>query len=515
MSGKDNPDSLDNSLNGEFPLQDKDDELNMSTSSSISDSEEKEKKVRTESPSSPRIPPAFMVAASPPKFLSFEQLMEAANGVKNMALAHEIAVNTDFKLESFQPPDDSIEKKVKDTVRRAFWDAFQAKLDEDPPDFSHALVLIEEVKENIMMLLLPQHVRFRAQITEVLDIDLIRQKLENDAFDIYYYSNYIIGVMEKLCAPVRDEQVAKLKTIKEIVPLFKAIFEVLDLMKMDMANFTIQQIRPYCQQQSVEYERKKFLDFLKSQQEAGIDGLEFTKAWLKRSHDKITDVNAVEEAMALPLATPAAIMNEAYIELLNWDDKNVIPETLVMDHARLLEQREAAHRLALISSVLMVTYGSVGASISGVQSLKDKMKSEICTLLEGVPESDLSNVMSNVGEHVNKLVNEFLSSHGFQARDETQQKLLVGQIKEMQSKDNRVYKLLLKRLLDFLRQIISSQHKEPLKVPPGFSAVESELSQLCGKFLRLISYNRSVFGSFYTDIINTLLKKHMADLSPR
>lgn len=72
-----------------------------------------------------------------------------------------------------------------------------------------------------MMLLLPQHVRFRAQICEVLDIDLIRQKLENDAFDIYYYSNYIIGVMEKLCAPVRDDQVAKLKTIKEVVPLFK------------------------------------------------------------------------------------------------------------------------------------------------------------------------------------------------------------------------------------------------------------------------------------------------------
>lgn len=45
-----------------------------------------------------------------------------------------------------------------------------------------------------------------------------------------------------------------------------------------------------------------------------------------------------------------------------------------------------------------------------------------------------------------------------------------------------------KRLLDFLRQIISSQHKEPLKVPPGFSAVERELSQLCGRFLRLIDH---------------------------
>ena len=41
---------------------------------------------------------------------------------------------------------------------------------------------------------------------------------------------------------------------------------MLDLMKMDMANFTIQQIRPYLQQQSVEYERKKFNEFLKTQQ---------------------------------------------------------------------------------------------------------------------------------------------------------------------------------------------------------------------------------------------------------
>lgn len=62
MSDKESPDSLDNSLNGEFPLQEKDDgELNMSVGSSVSDSET-EKKVRTESPSSPRIPPAFMVA---------------------------------------------------------------------------------------------------------------------------------------------------------------------------------------------------------------------------------------------------------------------------------------------------------------------------------------------------------------------------------------------------------------------------------------------------------------------
>lgn len=34
---------------------------------------------------------------------------------------------------------------------------------------------------------------------------------------------------------------------------------------MDMANFTIQQIRPYLQQQSMEYEKAKFEEFLKTQ----------------------------------------------------------------------------------------------------------------------------------------------------------------------------------------------------------------------------------------------------------
>ena len=55
-----------------------------------------------------------------------------------------------------------------------------------------------------------------------------------------------------------------------------------------------------------------------------------------------------------------------------------------MDHARFLELRDQTWQLTLVTSVLLVTYNTVGAPISGVQALKEKMKSEICTLLEGV-----------------------------------------------------------------------------------------------------------------------------------
>ena len=56
------------------------------------------------------------VAASPPKFMSLEEVMKAAKGVSNMVLAHEIAVDKNFKLEKFEPPDNSVEKQVGSLV---------------------------------------------------------------------------------------------------------------------------------------------------------------------------------------------------------------------------------------------------------------------------------------------------------------------------------------------------------------------------------------------------------------
>jgi hypothetical protein len=43
--------------------------------------------------------------ASPPKFVSLEEIMKAANGVNKMALAHEIAVDKDFILKKVELAD--------------------------------------------------------------------------------------------------------------------------------------------------------------------------------------------------------------------------------------------------------------------------------------------------------------------------------------------------------------------------------------------------------------------------
>lgn len=64
--------------------------------------------------------------------------------------------------------------------------------------------------------------RMRTQIMEVLDMDLIRQQAENEAVDIQRLASYIITTMGKMCAPVRDGEIRKLReSTDNIVTLFK------------------------------------------------------------------------------------------------------------------------------------------------------------------------------------------------------------------------------------------------------------------------------------------------------
>ena len=41
----------------------------------------------------------------------------------------------------------SLEKLVRDTVHRAYWDVLASELHADPPIYGHAIKLLEEIKE--------------------------------------------------------------------------------------------------------------------------------------------------------------------------------------------------------------------------------------------------------------------------------------------------------------------------------------------------------------------------------
>lgn len=98
--------------------------------------------------------------------MSLDEIINAANGMTNMALAHEIAVDKNFKLDAAvlennldegeeaegEADDDvaktkKLQKKVKEIMHNAFWNLLKQQLNEDPPNYSQALVLLREIRE--------------------------------------------------------------------------------------------------------------------------------------------------------------------------------------------------------------------------------------------------------------------------------------------------------------------------------------------------------------------------------
>lgn len=57
-----------------------------------------------------------------------------------------------------------------------------------------------------------------------------------------------------------------------------------------------------------------------------------------------------------------------------------------MDQGRYTDVGDKVHSLTLLSSILLVTYSTVGAPIAGVQQLKEKLKSEIMVILDGTEQ---------------------------------------------------------------------------------------------------------------------------------
>ncbi|XP_066219694.1 T-complex protein 11-like protein 1 isoform X1 [Saccopteryx leptura] len=452
--------------------------------------------------------------SSPPRFVTVEELLETTKGVTKMVLAHEIVVNRDFRIKPVELPENSLKKTVKEIVHKAFWDCLSVQLSEDPPTYDHAIKLVGEIKETLLSFLLPGHTRLRNQITEVLDLDLIKQEAENRALDISKLAEFIVGMMGTLCAPVRDEEVRKLKDIKEIVPLFRAIFSVLDLMKMDMANFAVSSIRPHLMQQSVEYERKMFQAFL----EKHPNSLDFVTQWLEEAADDLMNQkykNALPAGGGAtgsgdsPMLNPVAVQNYAYLKLLKWDHlQRPFPETVLMDQSRFQELQLQLDQLTILGAVLLITFSMAASGVSSQASFAEKLKMIVQILLTDMhlPSFHLKDALTAIGEKVCLEVSSRLSLCGFAPFTMDKETVLKGQIQAVASPDDPVRRIMGSRILTFLETYLASGHQKPLPtVPGGLGPVQKELEEVAVKFVRLVNYNKMVFSPYYDAILSKVL----------
>jgi len=430
--------------------------------------------------------------------MSLSELMDASKGLKgltNMALAHEIAVDKNFTLTKIQP-ENEMEKQIKEIMQKAFWDLLKEQLESDPPVFTQALTLFTEIKAMLYSILLPQHEKLKEKIEGILDIEVIKQQIEAEVLEFDKYAGYILGLMGILCAPVRDEQIEALKQTTEIVPLFRGIMETLEMMKLDMANFTIQTVRGTIEKESKDYERKKFQEFLDTQE----DGLVTTREWLIRHAPTQEEIDDPKYKKLLG----ARILNEAYIEILEWDDYYHLPETLVMDAKRIYALRDRVERTSVGTAVILLSFSNLNAFIVPMDSqrVKETVKKHTDILLQDFFEdADLLRILPSVAAQVVKDVNDYLVEKNKPKLSDEVIKNLTEQIESLEDPNQRIRDLLQKRILDFCKQLISSTNKSVPQIPPGLTVCKNDLGAIAGQFLKLVDYNKEVFGEFYNEII--------------
>ncbi|XP_047431565.1 T-complex protein 11-like protein 2 [Mugil cephalus] len=453
-------------------------------------------------------------SSSPPKTITLDEVMDTAKDLFNLSLSHEIIMNRSFHLEPRNLPQNSLWKAVRDNMHKAFWDILETELNDDPPEYGQAIRLLEEIREILLSFLNPGANRMRTQIMEVLDTDLIRQQADNDAVDIQGLASYIISTMGKMCAPVRDDEIKKLReSTDNIVTLFREIFRVLDLMKADFVNFTIENLRPLLQRHSVEYERAVFQSILDKTPSA----LDNTTSWIKLALEELlsatappTEQNNGHGKGQRPLPGPLQVLNVAFLHVLTWDySKSPLPETLMTDENRLRDIQRQLQQCQAVNEVLSIVFSTIGGPIQGLPALSDRLKRMINVLLDGMhtPSFNLEESLEGVSAQICCELNKSLTERDYPALTPALQATLKGQICSITQKDNPIRTLVEDRVQQYFVALLS--HPKPQdkleQVPAGLLAIKPELVSMGSKFVSLVNYNKTVYGPFYVDIIRKLM----------
>lgn len=392
-------------------------------------------------------------------------------------------------------------------MKSTYWKILESQLNSSPPVFKQVLGLMQEIKDEIFQFLLPQHSKLKQEVDEVFDLELIKQQTEYGAVDFQRYAQYILSVLARLCAPVRDEQIKELSNSTDLITVLKGIMDLIDLMKLDMANYHIKLSRPQIVRYSFEYEREKFKEFLEVQEKMNIDGLENTKIWLKRNYESL-DLDPDEEEAG---SIKNKVILAAFIELLQFDQQlqAYFPETISLDQQKIKELQIKIHVNLIVGSVILCVFATVN-SLQHIPKFKENIKSIINILFTSDLTLDEKVRLENIALQLVKEVKASLKANDLPPIDEAKEKTLASQIVDLANKENRIRCIVNRRILEFVELALNSNaqsNSSQLQIPSGLSILEGELLAITGEFIRFVSFNRSVFSEYYDQIVDGLIDK--------
>uniref|UniRef100_A0A914N257 T-complex 11 n=1 Tax=Meloidogyne incognita TaxID=6306 RepID=A0A914N257_MELIC len=454
--------------------------------------------------------PNWVAGSSPAKYLSLDELIKVHDSIEKMAIVHQIAVNPLCKVEDLrrQCPHSKLHETVKNDMQKAFWDLLRDDLSKNPPDKKNAFSLIVDLKNMITEHLESANLlNALSAVNEALDFEHLQNLFDKNALNLNEILGTILSVLERLCAPIRDELVIKLRSTEDTIELFKGIFELVELMKMDMANFALSQNRQLITSQSAKIEFEEFMKIYEMDKSVANNIRQWLCTLLKEFlKEKYLNIKEEKKSICLSHSDINELILKFYLELLiSFSTKSIyssfqFPETIKMDEKRIEELKNKLLQLELLSSSLFASINLAGRlAIESKQLFKIKLKNELIILLNDLNFINCSERLENIAiqccKHCEK---EFGENFGW---NEERSKMLKQQILNFVNPEEPVRKIAMTRICDFIRQVLK-QSGDPLKIPPGMSTFQTELASFTSRYYAIVMHNWNTFGRFYAQILD-------------
>ena len=146
----------------------------------------------------------FGAASSSSTASPVKQLTENEQMVNEMLHEDESAFASRF--DSADNAEKDFQKKVRETMEKAFWDVVTDSMRGDRPDYSQLISLVKEVRDSLHELA-PKE--WREKILENIDLEILSQVLGSGSQDAQYLGQilrYSLDMVRKLSAAAKEDE---------------------------------------------------------------------------------------------------------------------------------------------------------------------------------------------------------------------------------------------------------------------------------------------------------------------
>ena len=241
-------------------------------------------------------------------------------------------------------------------------------------------------------------------IAQTLDPHLISQELQHGVLDVPALITFMGSILKLHCAPMRDEAIEKMVEVvcvdRNIGKGLRLCFEILELMKLDIANHQLRSARPFLVETAVDFEVRWF----KEQIEQGKMSLDKTTAWIQQARSTLpstADASRSEAVLktfnhgmlqlifdvpeSLPVLSPVATpLGSPSSSSLNNTFASHYPETFQFDAYRMMTFHNDVSDLTIVYMLVLLFRQLCGTPLDDDGALPASVGSLVQRQLKGI-----------------------------------------------------------------------------------------------------------------------------------